>query len=110
MSEGHEQIEREIAEGNMVADQLQTLMKENGLEPESREATVFKKLINVLRGGGKAQARIFLNNEFDKFRSTKFERSVAIPFFETHIFDAGEDRLQKETPWNSFERMKARIK
>jgi len=110
MSEGHEQIEREIAEGNFVADQLQTLMKENGLELESREATVFKKLINALRSGGKAQARIFLNNEFDKFRSTKFERSVATPFFETHIFDAGEDRLQKPTPWNSFERSKAGIK
>lgn len=110
MPEGHEQIAREIAEGNSVADQLQTLMEQNGLKLDSMEATTFRKLIGALRRGGKAQARIFLNNEFDKFRSTKFERMVATPFFETHIFDAGEDRLQKETPWNSFERRKAGIK
>ena len=110
MPEGHEQIEREIAEGNSVADQFEALMQQHGLTFDSIEATTLRKLIGALRRGGKAQARIFLNNEFDKFRSTKFDRMIAIPFFETHIFDAGENRLEKETPWNSFDRRKAGLK
>jgi hypothetical protein len=110
MSEGREQIEREIAEGNMVADQLQTLMKENGLELEDIKSTSLRKVVKALRMGGKAQAIVYIWNDSDKFRGEKFHRDIVIPFIEEYVFDAGPDRISKETPWNYEARRKAKLK
>ncbi len=62
----------------------------------------YKRLLRFWRANGDAGARRFCINDADKFD----DEDVKL-FLEKELFDAGEQGLDKKTPWNSYKRSKA---
>ena len=96
MSKENEHMEENI--GVEMAERLEELLG------EERGLRLYANLIRAIRLGGKEQAKIFCWNESDKFR----ERPDLVLFLEKEIFDAGDDGLDTETPWNMMRRKKAK--
>ena len=91
-----------LFEVNPIGDKIVTKLK--ALVGEEANNPIVQKLISALRFGGKEQAKIFLWNEADKFRSA----SNLIEFCEREIFDVDESGVNVETPWNMSKRMMAK--
>ncbi|MEK7643481.1 MAG: hypothetical protein AAB372_03485 [Patescibacteria group bacterium] len=92
------EVSSENMEGVEIAEKLSELLGEKAVTP------FYSNLIRALRRGGKEQCKIFCWNEFDKFR----DRPDLISFLEREVFDAGDDGLGAETPWNMTRRRKAK--
>ncbi len=98
MAENQEEI---LREGEYLASEFEKLV---GKEAETNY--VYKKLLGAFRRGGKYSAKVFCQNEFDKFGGLS-PNMVVIRFLEKNVFDAGEDGLEEETPWNWSRRREA---
>ena len=77
---------------NNLADQLERIANE---KTQGKGDVVMDKLIKRLRAGSAESAKIFCNNEFDKFMAY---REDALPLIAQHLYGGSG------SPWFSVER------
>lgn len=71
----------------------------NELLGDEAKDVLYGRLMAVWRKHGDDEARQFCINDADKFTDDRIKL-----FLEKELFQAGEEGLDRKTPWNSFRR------
>lgn len=82
------------------AENFKKFLDKKGGEPDYLE----KKVLEIWQTHGAESARRYCIIDADKFGPGEKE---LVAFLETELFGAGNDGLDKKTPWNTFRRKKA---